>query len=136
MNQAEEPWMPGPEDMPWTVNLINPHGERHLGFNDREGRFYRLWQHRAPEPLHAADAILLRPSDIDQIIKFAVVWMKMNPDVPRSSELSDEIAAGAKAAVLHFAKLAQDGGSGRPRQTPPATPASPYGSGLRPAHWD
>jgi len=24
--------MPGPDDLPWTISLINPHGDRHLGF--------------------------------------------------------------------------------------------------------
>lgn len=97
--------------LPWPTNsethLINPHGDRHLGFNDVEGRFYRLWQHRQPEPLHTGDAILLRPSDIDQIIKFSMIWVKNHPTHPRSSDLSDELAAGAKAVVLHFAQAAQ-----------------------------
>ncbi|MFF8919096.1 hypothetical protein ACF08M_38830 [Streptomyces sp. NPDC015032] len=60
MSQQEQPWQPGPNDLPFTTHLINPHGDRHLGFNDDEGRFYRLWQHRQPEPPHTGDAILLR----------------------------------------------------------------------------
>ncbi|MEU9671641.1 hypothetical protein AB0E25_40185 [Streptomyces bobili] len=66
-----------------------------------------MWQHRQPEPLHTGDAILLRPSDIDQIIKFSMIWVKNHPTHPRSSDLSDELAAGAKAVVLHFAQAAQ-----------------------------
>jgi len=104
---AEDPWMPGPQDLPWTICLVNPQGDRHLGFNDEQGRFYRLRQHRQPEPLHTGDAILLRPSDIDQIIKVAVAWVARHPTDPRSSVLCDEIAAGAKAAVLHFVGIAQ-----------------------------
>jgi hypothetical protein len=104
MNQPERPWIPGPADMPWTTTLINPHGDRHLGFNDQEGRFYRLWQHRRPEPLHTGEAIMLRPSDIDQIIKLAMIWVINHPTHPRSYEISDEIAAGAKTVVLHFAE--------------------------------
>ncbi|MDI5969431.1 hypothetical protein POF50_008765 [Streptomyces sp. SL13] len=107
LSQPEQPWQPGPNDLPFTTHLINPHGDRHLGFNDVEGRFYRLWQHRPPEPLHTGDAILLRPSDIDQIIKFSMIWVKNHPAHPRSSDLSDELAAGAKAVVLHFAQAAQ-----------------------------
>lgn len=106
MSQPEQPWRPGPDDIPWTTALLNPHGDRHLAFNDKEGRFYRLWQHQPPEPLHTADAILLRPSDIDQIIKCSMVWILKNPDQPRCYELGDEIAAGAKAAVMYFAKQA------------------------------
>lgn len=106
MSQPERPWVPDPHDLPWTTHLLNPHGDRHLGFNDQEGRFYRLWQHQPPEPLHAGDAILLRPSDIDLIIKVAMIWVIQHPTDPRSYAVSDEIAAGAKAAVLHFAGLA------------------------------
>jgi hypothetical protein len=57
LSQPEQPWQPGPNDLPFTTHLINPHGDRHLGFNDADGRFYRLWQHRQPEPLHTGDAI-------------------------------------------------------------------------------
>lgn len=106
MSQTEQPWMPGPADIPWTTALINPHGDRHLALNDQEGRFYRLWQHQSPEPLHTGDAIILRPSDIDQIIKFSMIWIMNNPGDPRCYELSDEIAAGAKALVLYYAKQA------------------------------
>ncbi|MFD3809255.1 hypothetical protein ACFWTC_38270 [Streptomyces sp. NPDC058619] len=52
MSQQEQPWQPGPNDLPFTTHLINPHGDRHLGFNDGEGRYYRLWQYKAPEALH------------------------------------------------------------------------------------
>ncbi|MFI9455020.1 hypothetical protein [Amycolatopsis sp. NPDC052450] len=106
MSKPEEPWMPGRDDVPWTVALINPHGDRHLAFNGEEGRFYRLWQHQRPEPLHTGDAILLRPSDIDQIIKHCVIWITDHPGHPRSYALSDEMAAGAKAVVMHFATQA------------------------------
>ncbi|MET7685769.1 hypothetical protein [Streptomyces sp. NPDC005423] len=49
----------------------------------------------------------MRPSDIDQIIKFSMIWVKNHPTHPRSSDLSDELAAGAQAVVLHFAQAAQ-----------------------------
>lgn len=107
MSRPEQPWQPGPNDLPFNTHLINPHGDRHLGFNDADGRFYRLWQHRRPEPLHAGDAILLRPSDIDQIIQFSMLWVKNHPTDPRSYALADEVAVGAKSAVLHFAQAAQ-----------------------------
>ena len=107
MSQQEQPWQPGPNDLPFTTHLINPHGDRHLGFNDEEGRFYRLWQHRQPEPLHTGDAVLLRPSDVDQIIQFSMLWVKNHPSDPRSNTLTDELAAGVKAVVLHFAQATQ-----------------------------
>ena len=103
MNETEQPWIPGPDDMPFTITLLNPHGDRHLAFDTTEGRFYRLWQGKAPEPVLASDAIRLRPSDIDQIIKFAGIWVLSHASEPHAKELFDEIASGAKATVRHFA---------------------------------
>jgi hypothetical protein len=103
----EQPWVPGPEEMPFTTILLNPLGDRHLAFDDDNGRFCRLWQHRSPEPLTADEAIRLRPSDIDVIIKVALVWIVGHHDDPRSYTLVDELAAGAKAVVKHFGKAAQ-----------------------------
>jgi hypothetical protein len=106
LSTPEQPWVPGPGDLPWTTHLVNlATSDRHMAFNDTEGRFYRLWQHRPPQPLHAGDAILLRPVDIDQIVKVAGMWIKAHPDDPRGFELTDEVAAGAKAVVLHFAGI-------------------------------
>ncbi|WP_331756107.1 hypothetical protein OH791_38750 (plasmid) [Streptomyces anulatus] len=51
--------------------------------------------------------ILLRPSDVDQIIKFAMIWATRHAADPRSDALVDEVAAGAKAVVMHFAQAAQ-----------------------------
>lgn len=106
MNE-ETAWTPGRSDLPWTISLINPDGDRHLGFNDKEGRFYRLWQHRRPEPLRTEEAIMLRPSDIDQIIKVASMWALKHADESRSGEILFEAAVGAKAVVVHFAGLSQ-----------------------------
>ena len=107
MPQPERPWSPGPRDIPWSIALINPEGDRHLAFNDHEGRFYRLWQHQPPQAMHAAEAILLRPSDIDQIIKCSLSWMLNHPGHPRCYELGDEVAAGAKAVVVYFTQHAR-----------------------------
>lgn len=107
MSQQEAPWQPGPKDLPFAISLINPHGDRHLAFNNEDGRFYRLWQYKSPEPLHTGQAILLRPSDVDQIIKFSMLWAMKHPTHPRSEALIDEVAVGAKAAVMHFAEAAQ-----------------------------
>ncbi|MFD9603841.1 hypothetical protein [Streptomyces sp. NPDC059970] len=111
MSQQEQPWQPGPSDLPFTTHLIDPHGDRHgdrhLGFNEDEGRYYRLWQHKAPERLHTGDAIFLRPSDINQISSYAMIWVRNHPEDPRGYELIDEVAAGVKAIVMHFAQAAQ-----------------------------
>ncbi|MFB8027295.1 MULTISPECIES: hypothetical protein [unclassified Streptomyces] len=47
-----------------------------------------------------ATAILLRPSNVDQITKISMSWVKNYLAHLRSSSLADEVAAGAKAAVL------------------------------------
>src|SRR4051794_37380923 len=101
----EQPWVPRPADIPYNV-LLNPHGTRHLAFDDRGGMWLRLWQHRAPEPVGADGACLLRPSDIDTIIKLGNIWIMRNPHHPRAQALTDELARGAKALVVHYARLA------------------------------
>ncbi|SFY41618.1 hypothetical protein [Streptomyces atratus] len=53
------------------------------------------------------DAIFLRPSDINQIISYAMIWVRNHPEDPRGFELIDEVAAGAKGIVMHFAQAAQ-----------------------------
>jgi hypothetical protein len=97
--------MPADND-PNTMFLINPQGTRHLSFDFRTGTWSRLWQYRPAESLGADGAALLRPSDIDSIIKISNVWVMRNPAHPRASVLVDELARGAKALVLHFAGLA------------------------------
>lgn len=63
----------------------------------------RLRWELLPDPA----AILLRPSDVDQIIKFAMIWATRDAAGPRSDALVDEVAVGAKAVVLHFAQASQ-----------------------------
>lgn len=109
MSQPEQPWIPGPGDSPWTVNLWNlATGDRHLAFDHENGRFYRLWQHRGPEELSTAEAILLRPSDIDLIIRNALWWCREHPDDPRGQTIGDDIARSSKTLVVHFARRAGD----------------------------
>ena len=103
VDEQEQPWVPGPDDLPFEVGLFSPCGNRHLAFDMEQGRFYRLWQHRPPEPIPASEAIRLRPSDIDQIIKVAGIWMLRHASDSHAMELFDEIAAGAKAVLMHFA---------------------------------
>ena len=101
----EQPWVPV-DSNPNTVFLLNPQGTRHLSFDQRTGTWWRLWQHRPPEQLGADGAAMLRPSDIDQIIQMTNIWIMRNPAHPRAGALTDELARGAKALVLHFAQLA------------------------------
>ncbi|MFG3701591.1 hypothetical protein ACGF5C_27320 [Micromonospora sp. NPDC047620] len=101
----EQPWWPVDDD-PNTIFLINPQGNRHLSFDNRTGTWWRLWQHQPAERLSADAAALLRPSDIDVIIKLSNTWILQHPDHQRAHQLTDELARGAKALVLHFAGLA------------------------------
>jgi hypothetical protein len=48
----------------------------------------------------------MRPADIDEIIKVSGIWIVGNPDHPRAYELNDELAQGAKQALVHLARLA------------------------------
>ncbi|WP_329307665.1 hypothetical protein OG322_39535 [Streptomyces sp. NBC_01260] len=36
-----------------------------------------------------------------------MIWVRNHPDDPRGYELIDEVAAGAKGIVMHFAQAAQ-----------------------------
>ena len=103
----EEPWMPeSPDQLPFLTTLASPNGTRHLAFDDEAGRWYRLWQFRDPELLHTSEAVFLRPSDVDVIIKVSSSWSAGHDGRPRAGELIDELAEGVKELVLHFAKAA------------------------------
>jgi len=70
------------------------------------GHFYRLLQNFQPEKITAAEAMGLRPADIDQILQYALFWLVRHPDCDRAHELIDELKTGAKSTVLQFAHLA------------------------------
>jgi hypothetical protein len=113
--EQETPWMPThPDQLPWTVSLINRHGIRHLGLSDDTGIWHRLWENRPPEPMHAGEAIFLRPSDVDQIIKASMYWSGKHWSNPRAGMLNDEIAEGVKQLVLHYAAAAGEVPKTRP----------------------
>jgi hypothetical protein len=124
MSEKEEPWLPGPDDVPFVFTLLNPLGDRHLAFDFDAAQFYRLWQHRAPEPLDAGEAICLRPSDIDMIIKLVGAWLYGHPTDPRGSALVDGIAAGAKAVVVHLLSARDVTAHTAPASTSPPSPGS------------
>ncbi|TDD37845.1 hypothetical protein E1287_07245 [Actinomadura sp. KC06] len=86
--------------------LLNPEGDRHMAFDPANGQFYRLWQHKAPEQINGGEAILLRPTDIDLVLKQAMTWIMQHPGTDRAYRLGDEIIAGAKTAVVYFAQRA------------------------------
>jgi len=104
--ERERPWTPSPAQAPFAFILANPEGDRHLAFDEETGRWLRLWQHREPEPLHTGRAVLLRPSDVDSIIKISSVWSMRNAGAERADDLIDELAEGVRQLVLHFARAA------------------------------
>jgi hypothetical protein len=114
--ETEQSWIPGPGDIRGGFCLVNPLGDRHLSFDDEDGRWYRLWRGRPPEPVAASEAIRLRPSDIDQIIGCTLAWITGHHEDPRCLALGDEIAAGAKAVVMYFGQAA--GALGQPPPSP------------------
>lgn len=96
--------MPSVED-PNTGFVLNPQGTRHLSFDQRDGTWWRVVAAppcRTP-PLGADRAMMLRLSDIDLIIRISATWMVRRPDHQRTGALTDELARGAKALVLHYA---------------------------------
>lgn len=106
---AEKPWFPGPDGSPYTVILINPQGDRHLTFDTAQGQWYRLWQGREPEKLTAGQAVMLRPSDVDLITRYSIIWIAGHGIDGHGGELSNELAAGIKRVVLHYASAAGAG---------------------------
>ena len=105
-----------PDIHPWAVQphhfdgvdeiLASPAGVNHLGFNRAGAQWLHLQQVGPPARISAGEAILLRPADIDVIIKISWIWAQSHAGHPRSFELSDEISAAAKAVLMHYAQAA------------------------------
>jgi hypothetical protein len=101
----ETPWVPGPQHLgDMQLILASPVGVNHLGFND--GQWFQLTQHAEATRISAADAILLRPSDIDQVIAVTCLWTLRHPSDPRATQLIDGLGVGAKIAIRHLGDLA------------------------------
>lgn len=102
-----------PDQRPWAVQphhfggmdvvLASPSGVNHLGFSRAGAQWLHLKQSGPHGRITAGEAVLLRPVDIDQIIKISWEWAGSNPGHPRCLELSDEISSAAKSVLLHFA---------------------------------
>jgi hypothetical protein len=104
-SNQEQPWMPGP-DAPWQWMLVNPEGTRHLAFE--KGNWLRIHADHTSDRLSVTEAMALRPSDIDTIIKWTVMWcMDAGASTKRATELIDDMADGARNLVVYLA-------SGRP----------------------
>jgi hypothetical protein len=100
-NSVENPWIPGP-DLPWRRLLVSPDGTRHLAFD--KGQWLRVYADRTTERLSVGQTMALRPSDIDTIIKWTVLWcMAEGIGTNRANELIDDLANGARTLVVYLA---------------------------------
>lgn len=102
---SEQPWMPQGTETSATYILADPNGITHLAFDDSAGTWQRIWAHAEPTPVTATKAILMRPFDIDEIIRVSCIWITGNPDDPHAYELSNELANGAKQALTRLVDL-------------------------------
>jgi hypothetical protein len=98
MTIQERPWMPGP-NLPWRMVLANPEGDRHLAFES--GQWLRIFEDLRSQPLTPGEAMALRPSDIDTIIRWTVVYGRTNPG-EQADSLIDEMATGVRVLVTYL----------------------------------
>jgi hypothetical protein len=98
MATQERPWIPGPS-IPWKMVLVNPEGDRHLAFES--GQWLRIYENLSSEPLTPGAAMALRPSDIDTIIRWTVLYGRTDPG-ERADHLIDEMASGVRALVHYL----------------------------------
>lgn len=103
MATQERPWRPG-RNVPWRMVLVNPEGDRHLAFES--GQWLRIFEDLRSQPLTPGEAMALRPSDIDTIIRWTVAYGRTNPG-QQADRLVDEMAAGVRALVHYL--IAQRG---------------------------
>lgn len=94
----ERPWVPGPK-VPWRMVLINPEDDRHLAFES--GQWLRIFQDLRSQPLTPREAMALRPSDIDTIIRWTVTHSRTNPG-EQADRLIDEMATGVRVLVHYL----------------------------------
>jgi hypothetical protein len=100
----EEPWIPvGTYHGPGRVMLVNPAGRGHLAFDN--GVWYRVRQ-SGVQSISPAEAILLRPLDIDTILSLSQAWMINAPASERALKLSAGLQDGAKRVMVLFAEAA------------------------------
>jgi hypothetical protein len=102
--EQERPWIPGPGSH--GMILLNPEGTCHLPFDTKQGAWFRLFENRPPQPLSISEAIRLRPSDVDSIIKWTMVWcLEKGRDTKRTGELIDDLADGMRVTISYLIRL-------------------------------
>jgi hypothetical protein len=103
------PWQPSAAVLASTPRpcsiLTSPAGLNHLCL-DNDGQWLQLSPDGRHRRITGAEAVLLRPVDVDLIGRVSFIWSARHRVHPRSGPLVDEVLAGAKAAVVHYAELA------------------------------
>jgi hypothetical protein len=101
----ERPWKPS-SGGPGLV-LVNPEGTRHLMFADDKGQWYRIFESGTSQPLQVDEAIRLRPSDVDTIIKWTFVWcLQQASGDERVTKLIEDLAYGLKVTISYLIQQA------------------------------
>lgn len=110
---TETPWQPDADYitrhnlLAYRTVLVSPAGICHLAFNSLTGGWVRLLQDGSTQKVTAGEAALLRPADVDQIIKITVGWSWFMPASDnRRNEMVNDLAAGVKRLVLAMAAKA------------------------------
>jgi hypothetical protein len=101
----EHPWVP--QGIRGGMVLVNPEGTRHLSFDMKKGAWLRLLENDSPRPLSVSEAIRLRPSDVDTIIKWTMVYcLERGSKDKRVNELIDDLANGMKVTISYLIQRA------------------------------
>jgi hypothetical protein len=87
--------------------LVNPEGTRHLSFDMERGAWFRLLENGSSSPLSVSDAIRLRPSDVDTIIKWTILYcLRHGSGSKHVNELIDDLADGMKVTISYLIQSA------------------------------
>lgn len=103
-SKHEQPWTPAPSAAHQWI-LVNPEGTRHLLFDLETGDWQRIYADNTSEYLGVGRAMALRPSDVDTIIKWTVMWFARAGGLEndQAARRIDEMASGVREIVVHLA---------------------------------
>jgi hypothetical protein len=87
--------------------LLNPEGTRHLSFDPEQGVWYRLLEDDSPRELSVSEAVRLRPSDVDSIIKWTMLYcLRHSSESKHVNELIDDLADGMRVTISYLIQRA------------------------------
>lgn len=110
--RLESPWQPSVDYLASLPDqhmlLLSPSGRYHLML-DNTGQWWHLVQNGTPDPIDAGRAAQLRPTDCDLVMKTTLIWAwKTGADEAAATTAIDELAAGIKNMVVHYALAPRD----------------------------